>query len=617
MTPHSYGRLGASPTSPTISASESVSCAVIADDGLPDEDLPGDHAWHYKYNRRLSFFSHSVERSLFTPDGQWLVAATPAGTVKIFDTGIWAEAFKLKDCLSETPLALSISPSQRWLVCVYPTFMNVFQCSPQWNLQQRIEPPVDPVTKKPSEWCCVAFAPLSEVDNPGGRAGEDNHLAAFASRALCVLDYSGGWVDTPKRMCRSFDEERPVSIAYTACGWWIVCGYESGQLQIWNHFSLTLDRTLRGHDGQMSCISSSPRCASYDTRMVTSGMDCTLRVWNQHGWVLEQIAPDTKADRNGIRSCMFSSSGDWLVSVAVEICIWRVVISRRRKFQLCLHQRLSSQEGLSTACYCKHRDALAVGSRDGVLAIWSKMEGWPKEPLHANDDEKASRPEGASPSPPTTMLQTPARPMFGVSPEGLQGNTTMRGFRATQNTDWMMQTNLRSLLQTTHCALGERLAKCSASTPAQRPVPLPAMRSATSASSRLPSASVQKVSAFGAEDRSAQKSSSVPELSRWKSTAFDGNGNAGWMPPVAEGKGRRGSLDGQPGASSILRSTGTKVFGSALTAQYHPDGPGTRLNGELPKLVKDEADMTPARAAMSHATRALVQRISLDPHKIC
>ena len=50
---------------------------------------------------------------------------------------------------------------------------HIFQCQPPWRLEQRISAPVDPMTKTTFEWCCVAFSPLSEVDDKKGKAGQD------------------------------------------------------------------------------------------------------------------------------------------------------------------------------------------------------------------------------------------------------------------------------------------------------------------------------------------------------------------------------------------------------------------------------------------------------------
>lgn len=599
------------------------------DDNLPDSDLPGDHAWHYRYNRRLSFFSHAVARLTFSQDGQWLVSATNSGTVKIFDTGIWAEAARLMGCPHEEPRVIAISPAQTWLVCVFPSVMHIFQCKPPWRLEQKVSAPLDPATKAPSEWCCVAFSPLCEVDHPGGFAGQDNHLAAFASKALCVMDYSGGWKDTPKRTRRSFDDARPTSITYTACGTWLVCGYENGHVQIWNHFSLTLDRTLGGHNGGLvACITASPRAAKYDSRFISCGGDSALRVWHSNGWLLEQIAPDTKADRHGIHSCMFSSGGDWVVSVALELCVWRVCISRKGKLELRLHQRLAAvcgAEGLCSAAICSHRDEIAVGSRDGVLGLWAKMTGPPKQLLHADEShsiQECKREAAVTP----WVGSTPVKGMMNVRPEGSVDNVA-RSFRSS---DWSMRANLRSLLDAAPVLLPsgrelppggrargsnhERLTRCSAVTASASKLPAPVRMSpiASSVRTKLPAANVQKVAAFGSdtgkEDKSMQKSASVPLLPRWKSTPFEFEGNA------TNQRGNETSSASSPMKKALMpniRATSSKPPGDAFS---HISGNTSYLDGELPPLVGNE--LSPVRAAMLHAKRGLVQRISLDPQKI-
>lgn len=593
-----------------------------------DVDLPGDHAWHYRYNRRLSFFSQSVGRLVFSQDGQWLVSATTSGSLKIFDTGIWAEAAKLQGCRSEEPRVLAISPSQSWLVVVFPSVMHVFQCSPPWRLEQKLPAPVDPATKASSEWGCIAFSPDLEVDHPRGVAGQDNHLAAFASgtfKALCVLDYSGGWTDTPMRTRRSFDNSRATSMAYTACGTWLVCGYESGELQVWNHFSLTLERTLPGHSaGLVACITSSPRCAPYDCRFISCGGDCSLRVWHSDVWCLEQIAQDTKADRNGIRSCMFSSQGNWVVSVALEMCVWRVCVSRKGRLELRLHQRLTAicgAEGICAAAMCSHRDEIAMGSRDGALGLWAKISGWPKELAHADETHNLEVKRESASVTPWIMDKPLHRPMMLLKPDGCRAASSTGERRPFHSSDWIMRTNLRSLLDVTPVLLpsgrrvaapggllplgrnrqvtNERAAKCTPVTPSTPKSP---------ARTKLPAAIVQKVAAFGSDTaKDFHKSSSMPELSRWKpqsNSHFDFETNT-----------TMGSSASQPLFNSqmpALRAAGAKpIFEEVCAAASH----GSRLDGELPRLVGNNS--SPVRAAMLHATRGLVQRISLDPQKIC
>lgn len=606
-----------------------------------DEDLPGDHAWHYRYNRRLSCFQHSVSSLTFSQDGQWLISATKSGQAKVFDTEYWAERAKLPGCRNEEPRVICLSPAQRWLVCMFPSTMLIFQGRPPWRLEQRVPPPRDARTKENSEWVCCSFSPLTEVDHPGGHTGQDNHLVAFASKSLCVLDYSGGWDDTPKRTACILNEQRPTSIAYTACGSWVVCGYESGQLQIWNHFSLTLERTLMAHTATVSCIASSPRKAEYDPRFISCGLDCTMRVWHTNGWLLEQITPDTKADRNGIRSCMFSCNGDWVVSVAVEMCIWRVCISRKRRLELRLHQRLSAicgAEGLCAAAICNRQDAVAVGSRDGVLGLWTKLAGWPAEHGQGNDASTldAKRETGRGSVTPWIMTTTTlSRPMMHVSPHGPRSHaakdSAVRERRSLRNSEWFVRTDLRSLSSTAQSfrlpqaighnrgAKGERASKSSlvTSSPFRH-----TMRSRIS-TPKLPNANVQRVSAFGMEtdtseaDALMHKSNSMPEVSRWKPTSFECDDVLGALrtSPLASATIRHATESPRSLRERMQKGPLLKN-GRVCNANVTSRGFGNQSDGELPQLFGQES-LSPVREAIKHASRGLVQRISLDPQHIC
>jgi len=599
------------------------------DDDENDKDVEGDHCWQFRYNRSLSCFSHSVAQLTFSQDGKWLVAATTAGNVKIFDTGIWAEAAKIQGCLREEPRVLAISPAQRWLVCMYPSAMHIFQCQPPWRLEARIPAPVEPMTKTTSEWCCVAFSPLSEVDDKNGKAGQDNHLAAFASKALCVLDYSGGWGDVPKSTRSFLDGQRPTSLAYTSCGFWLVCGFESGQVQIWNHFSLTLDRTLFGHNGVVSCIASSPRCADYHSRFISCGLDpragCALRVWHSHGWVLEQVVPDMQADRNGIRSCEFSCTGEWVVSVAVEMCIWRVCMSLKGKMELRLHQRLTavgSSAGLCTAAFCCLHDAIAVGSRDGVLGVWAKGPGFPE------DNGRGQAAAGGNlilekcrnVTPWMALEVTLPRPMRGVKPDPMSGlpsgNFTELDAdderRSLRNSEWFVRSDMRSL--------------SGASPPRMPRAPGRSHHASSeaSASSAYPSTvltpKVQKVAAFG-QDGAMRKSSSEPP-SRWKST--------GCSFAEALGTYRTGSPQRSVAENVTQSRKGRRMppimcsVTQAGTVPLKHSNASCRSLGvradSLPPLVEstrdDEKVAMRQRLTLLHATAGLVQRITLEPKNI-
>lgn len=407
-----------------------------------EADTDGDHEWHFRYNRRLQCFSHSVSTLTFSLDGNYLVSATSSGDVKIWDTGSWAEAAKLKNSLRKEPRAVVISPAQRWLVCAYPSVLQIFHCSPPFRLEQALPSIVDPATKEVQEWKCVTFSPMAEVDHPGGKTGQDSHLAAFSSAALVVLDYSNGWgSETPRRTRSLMQSSKPTNLCYTSCGYWIICGFETGQLQIWNAFSLTLEKTLNGHSERINCLAASPRSAPFEARLASCGTDQTLRVWHSSGWILEQHVHDTRCDLNGVLQCTFSSTGTWLVSVASELSVYRVQIRPSGRLVLSLHQRLAAicgAEGLRAAAFCCNGDAIAVGSRDGVLGLWTKYPGSPPEVVDARDPP-TSEAAGGTRSTPWTGTTALPRPMQRLTPQGLKP----LGRPGQQRGEWFQRAHLR------------------------------------------------------------------------------------------------------------------------------------------------------------------------------
>jgi len=452
-----------------------------------------------------------------------------------------------------------ISPAQRWLVAAYAKVLHIFNCHPPWKLEQSLPAMMDPCTKETSEWECIAFSPMAEVDHPKGHAGQDNNLAAFSTAHLCVLDYSGGWgEDAPRRMRSLMQSGKPTMLVYTACGSFMICGFASGQLQIWNTASLTHVKTLSAHTDSVNGLAASPSTAPYASRFVSCGVDQTLRVWHSQGWILEQHVHDTRCDRNGVRKCTFSASGNWLLSVAHELCVWRVNLSQRGRLVLTLHQRLAAvcgAEGLRSAAF-SNQDAIAVGSRDGVLGLWIKSPGAPPDP--AEDSPPASPQKTAIRTEPWVPADRFARPMQKVTIGGIrppQPRQLPRGEwfeRTTRRSMTMSMGAQRTILGNGNAVLATGRLVCNSppgSSSSCGPIPVRAMvRSATS----------------------------MPDLNRWRPQQRD----------------------------TVLSNLGHDTREHARSADMTKDRNYVEMD-------------SPVRKSMQHACRrGLVQRICLDPKVI-
>lgn len=359
----------------------------------------GARAWHFCYNRRLASFSNAVSACVCSQDGGWIVSGTGSGDVRVFDTGSWAEVARLRGLRSKEPLSLVFSPSQRWLVCAYSEALYIFECGGIWKLHQTMPSLVDELTQMKSRWMCVAFSQHQEVNHADGATGHDTHLCALSATHLHVLDYSGGWAsDRVLGRSRSLMHcSRPISMTYSCCGVWLLCGFESGDVQVWNAASLMMQRTLSGHSEAVTCIVSSPAGTKYGPRIVSCSKDQTLRVWRPvaGSWLQEQQASEPKSGRPGVRSVSFSSDGNWLASLGKELCVWRVC-QDRDGVSLQLHQfvhEVCGSEGLRMAVFFRD-SGIVAGSRDGVLGLWMKAEG-PPEDLDEEPSTRGSSPRNA------------------------------------------------------------------------------------------------------------------------------------------------------------------------------------------------------------------------------
>lgn len=101
----------------------------------------------------------------------------------------------------------------------------------------------------------MAFSPMLEVDDPHGRAGQDNHLAAFSNCHISLMDYSGGWGDVPQRTRSLMQSAWPSSLSYTGDGYFIICasvgraGWLAGRVDFegsWGPVSMVFRMVLDG-----------------------------------------------------------------------------------------------------------------------------------------------------------------------------------------------------------------------------------------------------------------------------------------------------------------------------------------------------------------------------------
>lgn len=295
-------------------------------------------------------------------------------------------------------------------------------------------------------------------------------------------------------------------------------------------------------------------------------------VSHSKGWVLEQIVPDSRCDRNGLRSVMFSSSGEWLVSVANELCIWRVCETQRGKLVVSLHQRLLAicgAEGIRSASFCSHSDAIAVGSRDGEMALWNKHPGPPMDVAPADPSDSSSawarvRSEVSSGSTWRPERQL-AKPMQRISLDGIKPAL------ATQTA-----TRLRAIGALNAAGRGA-MQRVASGAVAEQLTPARFFGSPTSTLSEEAEAGGTNFSL--ARPMQARRVASAPDLLRVRRAAAE-----------------RFRFED---SSASLPSAGS------------PQSPG-----KMARVGASEDVMSPMKKSMCHATKRLVHRVTLAPQVI-
>jgi len=424
----------------------------------------GEFERHFSFNRMLPGHARAVAGLTSSHEGSWLVSADGAGDLRVWDARSWADAARFKSNNKEPFFRVALSASARCIIGVRSSSLCAYACGERWTQQAVLPVMVNPETGEHSRWCCVAFSPAAvEVDDGCGVTGSDNLLAAASTTHLCVFDYSHGWSeDTPMRSHSILRYTQTSCITVMSCGAWVLTGHENGYVNVWNTYSLTLDRRIQAHDGLVTCLVASPLGARYGPRFASGGADFQVCVWRGEDWALEQgvlasreaasdkaldigralgVEDDSDDDEvssacggrhvdgsvggtkphdggkridRGVSCLAFSRSGSWLISVAKETNLWRVATSSPRSgVALELHQRLSavgSNVAAYAAIFCGSGDAVVLGTNDGVLNVWLQKDGLPPSPA-TPPPKSGSREHSVVPQ------EEPSRPLFRVMPE--------------------------------------------------------------------------------------------------------------------------------------------------------------------------------------------------------
>jgi hypothetical protein len=269
--------------------------------------------------------------------------------------------------------------------------------------------------------------------------------------------------------------------------------------------------------------------------------------------------------------------------------------------ELRCHQRLEAvcgAEGLRTAAFCSLQDAIAVGSRDGVLGLWTKVNGMPPEHevKKKNGDSRVLVRSKTDPGGGITawIMDRPlAKPMRSVKPDGSNNASNDEAHedserRTLQGSEWFVRSDLRDLSRTMTAVYGNAaLAYSNASRSLGRTrtkAVTPNIRA------QLNAARDRKKLEEAEGDANEAKGKASTEVKRWKSQRsieFEDS-----LTKLCKGE------------NKSMSRTAPGLFSSSSTGNIDMEG----ATSEEVSLIK---------RTMMHATRGVVQRIQLDPQTIC
>jgi len=276
-----------------------------------------------------------------------------------------------------------------------------------------------------------------------------------------------------------------------------------------------------------------------------------------------------------------------------------------------------------TAAFCVRQDAIAVGSRDGVLGLWCKLPGLPTAPVKEIACRDKARLRGDSSGVQAWIMDRPLlRPMMHVKPEGNKTDPEKEDRQPLQASDFFVRSDLRSLSRTASAVYSNPYRKGQTAV-REKAKPSPVTPDIRAKLNRR-KASLTDVGAIEEIDvggGSLEKSFSTPALKRWNRTGYGYedvlsaycNATTEVIKPVTPNQnlfhktcpGRLGGLGFRPNSSGAPRG---RANSTSTNASDIPED-GTALSNDMAALR-----LSMARQVLK---TSCVRRISLDPQSIC
>jgi len=156
------------------------------------------------------------------------------------------------------------------------------------------------------------------------------------------------------------DDDAVTAVAISLNSAISVSGGEDEDIKVWNMYSNTLERTLKGHKDVVNAVAISPNNLS----LLSGSDDKTIKLWNWQTWELKKTL---KGHKNDVKAIAWSRNSDIAVSGSADktVRIWNVSTGK-------LERTFDGHDGVvSTVAISNDSNTVVSGSWDKTIKVWS------------------------------------------------------------------------------------------------------------------------------------------------------------------------------------------------------------------------------------------------------